>query len=979
MLKLIKIEIEGFKSFADPISINFDGSVVGIVGPNGSGKSNINDAIRWVLGEQSAKQLRGLNMDDVIFAGSKTVKPQEKAMVKLTFKNEDAIEETEQIFTISRLLKRGQGINEYFYNDQPVRYKDIKNLAVESGISKSSLAIISQGTISEIAEATPEQRKAVIEEAAGTSKYKLDKEEAQKKLIRTNDAIDKLQGAIKELERQVNSLDKQASKAKIYLEKSKALESVEVGLIVNDLNFFNEKLNNLNTSLLEVEQQRNDLELNIQTYESSISQTVHFKTEVESSIQEITSKLDNLKNALSEINLQEARIEERRKLIISGEIVVDQKTKIEEIKKQVESLKIQINASKQREIELDQQLTRLNAKANSLKLQENDINKEIGVLLEKKSAAAANINILKQQFENKSFLSKGIKTIKDNSFLFDGYIGLASELFKVESEFSLAIETVLGAALNQIVMKTSEDVLQAIDFLKKNLSGKATFIPLTSIKEREVREDHLLVLKGQKGFLGVAKELIEFDTQFNKLFGFLLGNILVVDNVDNANRIAKILDHKYTIVSLEGDLFRPGGTITGGSKLERTSILNYDIKIKEHTNTLKFAEDQIHDLKIKQQTIYNEIETVNSTIQQVKIEANSINSKLNILNEELNNLKLNASEIFKEQQEDQESLNLSFDSEKLNIEKQISTLTIELNSKKDRLTNLISEQGKGETKKQELDAKLRKLNTQHSDSITEQNRAKFLVEQNQKRLSEHYKLTLEAASEQYSLDLDIEQARHFVDSLKKELKELGNVNLEAITEFEEVNQRYQEKKQYIEELTTAKSKIEEAISDLDKIIINKTTEIVNLVNNEFNMVFQKMFGGGKAEIHFTDKNDILNSGVEISAQPPGKTIKNLRLFSGGEKAIIAISLLFAILKARPIPLCILDEVEAALDESNVIRYVEFLKLLKENTQFLIITHRSGTMSRVDQLLGVTMQKRGVTSIFSVELSKAKEMLKDELK
>ncbi|QJB71108.1 chromosome segregation protein SMC [Mycoplasma sp. 1654_15] len=979
MLKLIKIEIEGFKSFADPISINFDGSVVGIVGPNGSGKSNINDAIRWVLGEQSAKQLRGLNMDDVIFAGSKTVKPQDKAMVKLTFKNEDAVEETEQIFTISRVLKRGQGSNEYFYNDQPVRYKDIKNLAVESGISKSSLAIISQGTISEIAEATPEQRKAVIEEAAGTSKYKLDKEEAQKKLIRTTDAIDKLQGAIKELERQVNSLEKQSSKAKIYIEKSKALESVEVGLIVNDLNFFTDKLNTLSTSLAEVEQERNELEINIQTHESTITQNVGFKTEVEQTIQQIGSKIENLKDKLNKINVQEAEIEARRKLIISGEIVVDQKTKIEEIKKQVESLKIQINASKEREVELDRQLTALNAKLNTLRSQETDISKEIGVFIEKKSSASTQINFLKQQFENRNFLSKGIKAIKDNSFLFEGYLGLTSELFKVNQEFAIAIETVLGAALNQIVVKTSEDALEAINFLKKNLSGKATFIPLSSIREREVREDHLLVLKGQKSFLGIGKDLVEFDNQFNKLFGFLLGNIIVVDNVDNANRIAKILDQKYTIVTLEGDLFRPGGTITGGTKQESTSILNYEIKIKELTNNLKFAEDQILDLKTKQSAKNNEIQEANSTIQQVKIEANSISTKLDSLNNELNNLKLTASEIFKEQQEDQESLNLSFDSEKLNLEKEISTLNIELNAKKDRLTNLITEIGKEESKKQELDSRLRKLNTQHSSSITEQDRARFLVEQNQKRLSEHYRLTLEAASQQYSLDLDIEEARHFVDNLKKELKELGSVNLESIQEFEEVNQRYQEKKEHIEELSTAKSKIEEAISDLDKIIINKTTEVVNLVNNEFNMVFQKMFGGGKAEIHFTDKNDVLNSGVEISAQPPGKTIKNLRLFSGGEKAIIAISLLFAILKARPIPLCILDEVEAALDESNVIRYVEFLKLLKENTQFLIITHRSGTMSRVDQLLGVTMQKRGVTSIFSVELSKAKEMLKDELK
>ncbi|WP_434336796.1 AAA family ATPase [Mesomycoplasma conjunctivae] len=979
-MKLIKIEIEGFKSFADPVSIAFDGSVVGIVGPNGSGKSNINDAIRWVLGEKSAKQLRGSNMDDVIFAGSKTVKPLDKAMVRLTFEDKSLEDESSRVFTVARVLKRGQGSNEYLYNNQPVRYKDIRNLAVNAGISKSSLAIISQGTISEIAEATPEQRKAVIEEVAGTAKYKLDKQEALTKLEQTKTAIEKIEIKVRELERQSKNLEKQAENAKIYLEKSSALESVEVALIVNDLNDYNAKLTSLKQEISVLSQDDNSNNLEYEKNQQVIVENTNIKQDLEKKISNIKNEIYEIKKELDNINIEEAKAQKFREMVLSGEIEVNFEQKIAALKREYVQIEERIKNTNSQILTINDQKTKQQSQYKIYNDKRIEIESTIRRLISERSKNEAQILQLQKVLETKAFLSKGTKTIIDNSFLFSGFCGLVTDLIKYDSQYANAVEAAIGPALKQIVVEKPEDAVEAVNFLKKNMSGTATFIPLTSIKPRYVHETHMLALRGQKGFINIAYNLISSEQKYTNLVDFLLATIIVVDNIENANRIAKIIDFKYVIVTLEGDIVRPSGTITGGHRQKVESSTNIEFQIDELKSKIEFYNKKEQELDLIKHKNETEISELATNINNLDIKLSNLNLSLSELKDKLYKIQIENKEYLniQSQQSDSDSIiEKSFEA-KLQLENKISFLEIDLKTQNEKLDRINEQINQLSILNQQLGNQQRKTNNALNDKKNDLNKVELILDNLNIRLTQKYNLTFEAASQNYILDIEISDARKFVKQLNDEIKALGNVNLDAIDDFQETQQRFEKLQAHHEELETAKSKILEAISDLDKIIINKTVEVVDLVNSEFNLVFQNMFGGGSAKIFFSDKNDILNSGIEISAQPPGKTIKNLKLFSGGEKAIIAISLLFSIIKAKPIPLCILDEVEAALDEANVIRYVEFLKQLKENTQFLIITHRHGTMSRVEQLLGVTMQKRGVTSIFSIELSKAKSLLKDEM-
>ncbi|MXR10960.1 chromosome partitioning protein Smc [Mesomycoplasma hyopneumoniae] len=978
-MKLIKIEIEGFKSFAEPVSIKFDGSIVGIIGPNGSGKSNINDAIKWVLGEKSVKQLRGQNMDDVIFAGSKTVMPVNKAMVKLTFLDETR-EDSAQIFTISRVIKRGQGTNEYFYNDQLVRYKDIRNLAIQAGISKSSLAIISQGTISEIAESSPEQRKQVIEEVAGTAKYKIDKTEALTKLDQTLIAIEKIEIRTKELEKQVKQLEKQAENAKIYLEKSKQLESVEVGLIVSDIKKYQTELDQVQEKLNDLKFQEPKFISEIEANEKIIITNTQKRSEIEAEINTKNREIHRLKEQINTLNLAYAKATQLQEMILSSEISVNFEQKMAALRQKYSLISAQkdnfaklISQNKLKKLEIEEKL-------NTFRTQKGEIERNLYSLNSEKIISQTRISELKKSLESMSFLPKGTKIIIENSFLFPGYCGLVSDLIKIFPKYTGAIEAALGPTLKQIVVDQPETAVSAINFLKKNYAGSATFIPLSTLKPRFIPDLYLEHLNSQKGFINLASNLVDFEKKYKILADFLLGGIIVADTIDSANQIANFLNHKNMIVTLDGDVIRTSGIISGGHKIKNDSSFSIQYKIDELTNNLNFFEEKIQEFKVKSNEFEQLITRESVFLQQININLNDLEQKFSNSENELIEIKAQ-NEGLEESLNQKDDLNLSLNrtlKEKIELENVVLELENQckiLKTEKKQLDNQISELT---VLVQELNQKQRKINADLNQNQNYKDKYEFLITNLRNNLSQKYSLTFEGAAQKYELEIQEKDAREFVNSLNLEIKALGNVNLDAINDFETTSQRLEKLKKSQNELETARSKILEVISDLDKIIIGKTQEIVDLVNSEFNLVFQNMFGGGSAKIYFSDKNDILNSGIEISAQPPGKTIKNIRLFSGGEKAIIAISLLFSIIKARPIPLCILDEVEAALDESNVIRYVEFLKQLKQKTQFLIITHRHGTMSRVDQLLGITMQKRGVSSIFSVELSKAKDLLKEQL-
>lgn len=974
-MKLIKVEAKGFKSFADKITLKFTGGVVGIVGPNGSGKSNINDAIKWVLGEQSSKALRGDNMEDIIFAGSRTEKEQNKCEVTLTFDNsEGKLSLPHKILTISRVIERGKGTSTYYINDQIARYRDIREIALESGISKSSLAIISQGTVSDIAQATPEERRGIIEDAAGTSKYKNKKIEALRKLEKTQESLERINTVVVELEKQLKPLEKQASKAEVYLTKSKELKEVEVGLLVYDLSNFHSKLEDLKIQLDGVQETKEDLDSRISEDEMSIRQNLDYKVNLEKEIRELNSDLEKINESLYNLEVSFKNEEQKRELIINGEIQVANSEKIAAMEAQLSIYSSEIKhyekwgessinnvRNKKEEVnKIEINIATLRLKSNTMKTNLLKVKTKIDVLVDHK--------------ENKTNLFKGTKTIIDNKSLFKGMQGTVSDIISVPEQYSSAIEAILQNALQHIVVDESETAIKMIEFLKSNNGGRATFIPLSSINEKEVRSDYLLKINSQQGFIGVASELVSADDKFTKLVKFLLGNTIIVEDIQAANRISHLVDKKYLITSLDGDLIRVGGIITGGTKINNSNLIGIEDQIRQLSEIIPGLTKSIDIANIEINKLENEKEERQSLINELTTEIVKSNEKHDNVQKQFIDLK-STFEIHSQKTFDANSLS-SIDSSLNELKSSKSIIQATLRSKIEKLELVDASIARATTSKQELDKSLRLIISNSSERMTEKTKAEFYISEATKRLSEHYHLTFESARENYVLALELNIARDIVTQLKTEIDELGTVNVEAIKLYAEIKERHDEIFGNQQELTEAKSIILEAIAEMDKIIISRISSTLELVNIEFNNVFQKMFGGGEARVFLVDPHDVLESGVDIQAQPPGKSVKNLKLFSGGEKALIAISLLFAIIKAKPLPLCILDEVEAALDEANVVRYAEFLQSLKKDTQFIVITHRHGTMSRVDDLFGATMQKRGVTSFFSIELDKAKELVED---
>ncbi|TPR54736.1 AAA family ATPase [Metamycoplasma neophronis] len=975
-MKLIQVEAHGFKSFADKVTLKFDGGVVAIIGPNGSGKSNINDAIRWVLGETSSKVLRGDNMEDVIFAGSKTEKEMNRAEVILTFDNRDrACDIPHDFFTISRVLHRGKGSNEYYINGEIARQRDIKEIAMQSGISKSSLAIIGQGTISDIAEATPERRREIFEEASGTSMYRVRKIETQRKLERTQEALEQIRVLVEELERQLKPLQRQAEKAKIYNQKAAQLREVEVSLLVHDFLECSERLDVLQREAREYEVLREDFENRLRTYNEVIKQKTAIIEDLDNNINSISAELDTVNKDIAGLEIRNAREAKHREMLINGELVATPKEQADAIKQELNSLSTKIlgfkefSRNKEKEInELQKSVAEKSAKINTYR-------RELSLEQDKLNKIKTKLDLIEDIKTNKSSVSKGVKNITENSHLFRGYKGLVSEIISVENKFAIAIETVLANAIQHIVVDNSDTAVKAINFLKDNHGGKATFIPLASIKPKMIHEQHIVVAQTQKGFLGVASEIVDAAREFDVLKKFLLGNILICDTIENANKLANLLERRYTVVTLEGDIIRAGGVMSGGQVSQHVSTFGATEQVKELEALIPKLEDNIAKLNEAIALLQHEQQKEANLLTNYTLEKTKVDKDLEEDSKKFDELRVKYESVAQEAEFEAQIVDITAEIQKLILKKSdLSALKLSqtelCSAAKKEVSNL-------NITKSEVNAELTKLLKDNAEKVSEKSRAESTIQFAKQRLSEQYGMLFETAKELYNPEIDFEVARKLVNSLKLDIRELGHVNLDSISQLEEVEKRYNEVKEQEEDIVKTKSTIEEAIDEMDKIIVERITQTVDLVNAEFKHVFAKMFGGGMAEIRYTDPDNILESGIDVIAQPPGKSVKNLKLFSGGEKALIAISLLFSILKAKPLPLCILDEVEAALDEANVIRFAEFLQSLKQDTQFIVITHRQGTMERVDKLYGATMQKRGVTTFFSVNLADAKKLVDEK--
>ncbi|SJZ47439.1 AAA family ATPase [Mycoplasmopsis verecunda] len=967
-MKLIKIEAHGFKSFAEPVILRFDGGVAGIIGPNGSGKSNINDAIKWVLGEQSSKEMRGDSMQDLIFAGSKTAKPMDFARVTLTFDNKDSDNSIdEDTVVITRELFRGKGINNYYLNGKPCRFKDIKSIAMETGIGKSSLAIISQGTVSDIAESSDDDRRGIFEEAAGVSKFKFKKTESLRLLQSADASIAKLEPTINELEKQLIPLRKQAEKALIYRDKSRELKKVEVAYLAHEIRA-NEKIyEELSKELSGVEETKDSYSLQIAKYNRQIGEKRIEKNDLTKEIAALRGKQTGIKSRLENLDVVIAKQNARMELIASGEMQVGNEEMAKAYATKIIELEQNIKYHKETSVSLSDKVTQEENKLSELSSKVNSLQFELNNAKTKYTEVNTNLQILNETKNKKTNLFKGTRTIVENSANFRGYKGLVRDLIKVQPDYVTAIEAILANASQHIVVDIPNTAVKAVEFLKKNKGGRATFIPLTSIKEKFIRDDYLLVASNHAGFIGVANELVEYDPQYDVLAKFLLGNVVVVQDIETANQISNILERKYMVVTLDGDIIRVGGVIVGGTAQESDNIIGLDDKIEKLQQLLPSLSGIIQNNENLIEKYNTEISRANAALNEYRWEQRQEVLTISQLESQLDEFKSKA-DIANINKDDVTPSVLT--GERNELLKEYTIVKNDLTIKTQFLETLEAELVHLTDVLNQTQTTLNELNNTFTNKIALYKNSEINLRNYRERLATQYSYTIEYAEENYKLEIPVEKARELVAELREQIADLGAVNQEAIEQLESVEERYDRYVSDRDELVSTRNILMEAISELDKIIVTRLTNVVNDVNREFNSVFKSMFGGGSAEVRFVEPNNVLESGITIFAQPPGKSIKNLRLFSGGEKALIAISLLFAILRARPLPLCILDEVEAALDEANVIRYAEYLQELKKQTQFIVITHRTGTMSKVDSLFAATMQTRGVTSFFSVHLKDA---------
>ncbi|WP_423364581.1 chromosome segregation protein SMC [Mycoplasma sp. P36-A1] len=969
-MHLNKVEAIGFKSFANKVNINFEPGINGIVGPNGCGKSNITDAIKWVLGEQSTKNLRASGMSDVIFAGSDDYKKQNFAQVSLIFDNKDRTLdiEFEQVEITRRLYRSGE--SEYLINKSPSRLKDIVELIMDTGLGKDSLSIISQGAIADFASAKPEDRRSIFEEAASVSKYKKRKIESLKKLDRTTQNLQRLSDIISELESQIEPLKKQAIKAKKYLNAKDKLEDIEISVIVHEINANEILLKEIKSDILDsnsqivlIEKQLNESETNKEKldveYKKSNNNVAKLQQELLLQIEEIDT-LENEKKEVYALNTQNT-----------------DDFYIQKLKEKIDSLQTEIEVQRNNYINFSNQ--------KELLMQTfNEIQENYNILITNKNKLTNQINstnnkfhVLKNSIDNNSNLYAGVKAIITQKDHFSGYIGLVKDLFTVDEKYANAISKAISSQLQNIVMVNSQDVKDAVNFLKRNKAGRATFIPLDLIKNRYVNDDDIFVAKSQNGFIDQAIHLIKFDNEYNKMFSYFLSNILIVDNIDHAIELSKLLKSKYKIVTLDGEVINPGGIVTGGnSRNESNNILTLKQDLEKVTinkslleNELLQVEDEIFVNQQNQANTRNKINQFNISI--AKSEENENNNKYQF--------KINKAEYElltkKEYQQNNDTEDITNKLLLAKNNKQEIINNIQTNREESlRLSKLI------ETIEISLKASRIEINNyrqKYSDLNIKLTKIEIYIKSNLDRLAIEYKLTIDHAREISQNDIDIKLAKEEVSRWKSIIKSLGNVNLLAVDEYEKIKERFDFMSTQKNDLESSRSEILQMINETDKIMVKKFKETIEEINDVLPDTFKKLFGGGNATLAYTDPSNILETGIEIQAQPPGKTVQNLNLFSGGEKAMIALSVLFAILKVRPVPLCILDEVEAALDQANVERFAKFLKEFAYKTQFIVITHRPGTMEQCDVLYGVTMQEKGVTKMIGVKLEEAKDMIDKE--
>lgn len=979
---LKEIKAHGFKSFADKIVIDLEGNITGIVGPNGSGKSNVVDAVRWVLGEQSVKSLRGSdNMTDVIFSGSKSRNSLNVASVTLVFDNSDhylPIQFNE--VAIKRRVYR-DGTNEYFINNEKCRLKDITDILLDSGIAKESFNIISQGKIDDILSNRPQDRRIIFEEAAGVLKYKRRKEEALRKLERTHDNMSRVEDIIGELEVQVMPLKQQKEKALEYLEVKEELEGIEVAVIASDIT-------EINTSYKEKK-------ILIEKLNAEILSISTSNTGNEARISELKLKIDNLNNEISskqrellEITTKVEKINSRKNIILERQkyqvedsklhtSLVDTKEKILKIETDIASTNNLIIIKSDEISDLREKCNLKEKDVNDLKLLRNKLDTAIGDNYRKQNILKSKIEILKDNIENNSILPSSTKAILDNPKL-NGIHNVIGNLFELDEAYSTAISTALGAASANIVVDNEMVAKEAINYLKNNNLGRATFFPLNIIKPKGIDTETMNVLRSSNGFIAVASDLVSYDKKYYNIIVNQLGNVVVAKDIDCANMISKRINYRYRVVTLDGNMLHVGGSITGGNKINNRNVITLKYELENLINEYKKVLEDISKIE----------DNMNITDANIASESDKLyllNKNKTVLEDEISSKKMAVSELndmLDDLKHEAVSINNMLGGSLSNEEDMVIKEYYSALKDKEMITNnLESLSNERDNYKEELDEyehSIKQENSIYNSKTKELNNLEIEVNRMDVKLdnmlgtlSETYNMTYEKAANEYKLYMNVDEARTKVSSLRKKMRDIGMVNLAAIDEYDKVSERYEFLIKQKEDLTNAETTLLEIIEEMDNVMKDDFLKTFDVISENFTTTFKELFNGGTAELKLTDPSNILETGVEIIASPPGKKLTSISLLSGGEKTFTAISLLFAILKSRQVPFCILDEVEAALDDVNVVSFGKYLTNLATKTQFIVITHKKKTMEFVNTLYGITMQESGVSKLVSVKLEEIK--------
>lgn len=972
---LKRIELQGFKSFADKTVIQFDQDITGIVGPNGCGKSNVNDAIRWVLGEQSVKSLRsGTNMSDIIFSGSEYRKPVNMARVTLVFDNSTRVFDSDfDEIEITRQILRANNEASYFINKTPCRLKDINDLVMDTGLGKDSLSIITQGNISSFADAKPEDRRSLFEEAAGVAKYKKRKKISLSKLEQTKENLDRLQDILDELERQIGPLEKQAKKAEKYISLREKLSKIEISVLVEDIDQYNEKINQINKELFDIQAMHTSENAELLKQETRLESIRKEMYALDKQINELQGKYTKAMEENYQLERRKIEQDEKRKYMLK---VADKKARQKEIQAMLEEARFEYQDRHQRLMQTQQDLNNRRNIVNDLKTKISKARYESdqanNILTQLQNRRQVLENMMKQPFAHQ----QGVRSVMQAKNSLSGVYGVVSELLIAHADKALAVNAALGGSIYQIITKNEADARNAISFLKRNRSGRATFLPLSVCHPRKMNEQVITIASTSPGFLGFASECVDCKEIFDPVKERLLGNVIVVDTLQNANETAKRLRYAYKIVTLDGDIVHTGGSMTGGVTKNQST----PVTMRQELDTIN---SKIEGQKIKADSCLNEIDILTQKLQKENDAIVTLQIELAKLENIYATKKAKYDSILAEYQElgvdIEENAELAQDDLVVQMSKMhavLDSLSLEIQSLRqsrfDKGNDAEQLENQIRLVRREMNSKQSQIHNYEMEIV----KVKTQLENALNRLSTDYEMTYEYALTKKE-DVEIESAKEEVIQLRQAISRLGNVNLDAPNEYKEVKERFDFMTSQKEDLEKASQQILAAIDEMDQTMISQFTDMFNKINAELDGVFKAMFGGGRASLSMVDPDDVLNTGIDIDVQPPGKMVKNIQTFSGGEKALIAISVLFAILKARTMPLCIFDEVEAALDQANVERFARYLSHYRGQSQFIAVTHRPGTMEQCDTLYGVTMQKDGVSKVLKVQLKDAVHIAKEE--